>query len=85
MRERAPLRYNGDMRRLSAALALGSAAFAFTALLHWAGLLERLESITLDARYASGIGRKAPGAGIVIAWIDQGSIDHVRRSGTPFP
>ena len=49
------------------------------------GAVERLELLTLDARYALGFGRRPPGDDIVIAWIDQESMDYLDRNGTPFP
>jgi adenylate cyclase len=73
------------MRRPLAALLLGSAAFAVTALLCATGLTERLELLALDARYASGLGRKPPRSDIVIAWIDQESMDFMDGQGVPFP
>ncbi|MCC6673048.1 MAG: adenylate/guanylate cyclase domain-containing protein [Planctomycetes bacterium] len=73
------------MRRLGAALLLGLGSFALVLLLHVAGVVERLELLTLDARYASGVGRRAAGADIVVAWIDQDSMDYLRRNGVPFP
>ncbi len=73
------------MRRVAAALAIAAAALAIVYGLRSTGLVERLEALTLDARYASGIGRSAPGTDIVIAWIDQQSMEYMERNDVPFP
>jgi adenylate cyclase len=73
------------MRRLRAALLVLTVALGLSMFLHLVGLLERLESMSLDARYASGIGRRPPGEDIVIAWIDQESIDYMDGQGVSFP
>ena len=59
--------------------------FAVSAALRSAGAMERLELLTLDARYRLGLGRKAPGEDVVIAWIDQESMDYLDENGVPFP
>ena len=73
------------MRRPLAALLAAAISFALVALLHAAGLLDRLELITLDARYATGIGRKTADPDIVVAWIDQDSMDYMAKLDVPFP
>jgi adenylate cyclase len=73
------------MRRLPAAILIAVASFALVLLLHAAGLLERLELIALDLRYASGLGRKPAGSDIVVAWIDQESMDWLDKQDVPFP
>lgn len=70
------------MRRLSAALTIALLGFALVAALRPTGAVERLELLTLDARYELGLGRRAPGDDIVVAWIDQESMDYVDQ---PFP
>ena len=72
------------MPRLRAAVLVGTASFLCVLLLQALGLVDRLELITLDARYASGLGRKPASEKIVIAWIDQESIDYLADSA-PFP
>jgi hypothetical protein len=44
-----------------------------------------LELLTLDARFALGLGRSAPGPEVVVAWIDQESMDYMDRNDVPFP
>lgn len=73
------------MPRLLAAAAIAALASGAVGIVHLTGALERLELLLQDARIASGAGRTAPRDDIVIAWVDQDSIDHVRRSGTSFP
>src|SRR5262249_42534444 len=73
------------MRRLCAALVIAAASFALVVLLHLTGVLERLELIAVDGRYASGLGRKPAGSDIAIAWIDQESMDWLGHPGRPFP
>ena len=73
------------MARLRSAflLALGAAGIVFG--LHALGLIERLELIALDLRLSSGVGRKAPREDIVIAWIDQDSLEFMDQNDVPFP
>jgi adenylate cyclase len=73
------------MRRLRAALVIAAASFALVVLLHLAGVLERLELIAVDLRYATGLGRRPAGSDIAIAWIDQESMDWLDQQGVPFP
>lgn len=74
------------MRRLRAAILVAVTGFLVTLALDALGLVERLELIAIDVRYASGIGRKAPSDEIVVAWIDQDSLEYVARDGGPsFP
>jgi adenylate cyclase len=73
------------MRRAAAAVLIALGAFLLVVALRALGAIERLELATLDARYASGLGRKAPGDDIVIAWIDQESMDYMERNDVPFP
>jgi len=73
------------MRRYGIAALIAFASCLGVALLHALGAVERLELITLDARHATGLGRKAPRADIVIAWIDQESLDAMERDGQGFP
>ncbi|MFO1031628.1 MAG: adenylate/guanylate cyclase domain-containing protein [Planctomycetota bacterium] len=73
------------MRRLVVAASLAAAAFASTLLLDTAGVVGRLELLTLDARHRLGIGRRAAASEIVIAWIDQESMEYMDRNGVPFP
>ena len=54
--------------------------FGLVAVLLPTDAVERLELLTLDARYGLGIGRKLPGDHIVVAWIDQESMDYLRRA-----
>ena len=73
------------MRRLRAALLIALLGFGLVVVLLPTGAVERLELLTLDARYVLGIGRRPPGDGIVIAWIDQESMDYLDANGVPFP
>jgi len=73
------------MPRLLCAAAIAALGFLSVAALRWTGALERLELLTLDARYRLGIGRKPAGNDVVVAWIDQESMDHLDDSGVPFP
>jgi adenylate cyclase len=73
------------MRRPLAALLLGSTAFLLVIGIEASGAGERLELLTLDARYATAIGRRPPGRDIVIAWIDQDAMDLLDQDGTSFP
>lgn len=73
------------MRRLVVAASLAAAAFASTLLLDAAGVVGRLELLTLDARHRLGVGRRAAASEIVIAWIDQESMEYMDRNGVPFP
>lgn len=68
------------MRRPVAATLLALSGFLLVLSLQPTGAIERLELLTLDARYATGLGRKAPGNDIVIAWIDQESLDYVEQN-----
>ncbi len=71
------------MRRPVAVTLLALSGFLLVLGLQPTGAIERLELLTLDARYATGLGRKPPGNDIVIAWIDQESMDYVEQN-TPF-
>jgi adenylate cyclase len=73
------------MRKLRAGLAISAASAAALLVLHGLGLVERLELITLDTRYMSGVGRKAPREDIVVAWIDQESMDFMEDNQVQFP
>jgi adenylate cyclase len=73
------------MRRVGVAAAIALVAFLLAVGLDALGAVERLELITLDARYRSGLGRKAAGDDIVVAWIDQESMDYMDKNGVPFP
>ncbi|MEZ6016549.1 MAG: adenylate/guanylate cyclase domain-containing protein [Planctomycetota bacterium] len=73
------------MRNLKGLLAVAAGATALLLTLHGLGLIERLELITLDARYTSGVGRSAPREDVVIAWIDQESMDYMDENGFSFP
>ncbi|MFO1051792.1 MAG: adenylate/guanylate cyclase domain-containing protein [Planctomycetota bacterium] len=74
------------MRRLRAAILVGALSILCVFLLDRLGLVGRLESIALDLRYASGLGRKPASSDIVVAWIDQESMDFVEREvGQSFP
>ena len=55
------------MRRVGIAVLIALGAFAIVLGLRAIGAVERLELVSLDARYATGLGRKAPGDDIVIA------------------
>ena len=73
------------MRRLAVAVLLAVLAFVVTLGLQASGAIDRLELLTLDARHRSGCGRKAPGSDLVLAWIDQESMDYMDKNGVPFP
>jgi adenylate cyclase len=73
------------MRRLRNAALLAFLAFALVAVLLPTGAVERLELLTLDARYVLGLGRKPPGDEIAVAWIDQESMDYLEQNGVSFP
>jgi adenylate cyclase len=73
------------MRRLRNAALLALLAFALVAVLLPTGAVERLELLTLDARYVLGLGRRPPGDEIVVAWIDQESMDYLEQNGVSFP
>jgi adenylate cyclase len=73
------------MRRLRTAVLLALLGFGLVAGLLPTGAVERLELLTLDARYVLGLGRKPPGDDIVVAWIDQDSMDYMDENGYPFP
>jgi len=73
------------MKRLLPALAVFLLGFGLVAALLPTGAVERLELLTLDARYALGVGRRPPGDDVVVAWIDQESIDYLDENGVPFP
>jgi len=73
------------MRRLRTALLLALLGFALVAALLPTGAVERLELLTLDARYVLGFGRRPPGDDIVVAWIDQESMDYLDQNGVSFP
>ena len=67
------------MRRPVAASLLALSGFLLVLALSPTGAVERLELLTLDARYGLGLGRKAPGDDVVIAWIDQESMEYVEK------
>ncbi len=71
------------MRRVGIAALLALVGFLFVLALRATGAIDRLEAVSLDARFASGLGRSAPSGDIVIAWIDQESMDHM--GDVPFP
>ncbi len=73
------------MRRLLTAALLALFGFLLVAALQPTGAVERLELLTLDARYELGIGRRPPGDDIVIAWIDQSSMEFLDQNGVSFP
>jgi len=74
------------MRRPIAASLIASGGFLLVLALSPMGAVERLELLTLDARYALGVGRKAAGDEVVVAWIDQESMEFMEKEGsTPFP
>ena len=73
------------MRRLGIAVLIALAALLATVALRALGAIDRLEAIALDARYASGLGRKPATSDVVIAWIDQKSLDYMAANGVPFP
>ncbi|MBL8756476.1 MAG: adenylate/guanylate cyclase domain-containing protein [Planctomycetes bacterium] len=73
------------MRRVTVAVLIAAISWLAVVLAQATGLLERLETVTLDARHASGLGRKSPQTKIVVAWIDQESMDHVEKAGAPWP
>ncbi|MCC7399627.1 MAG: adenylate/guanylate cyclase domain-containing protein [Planctomycetes bacterium] len=73
------------MRRIVVMCLLALFAFLLTMAAAALGAIDRLEVLTLDARFALGVGRQAPGDDIVIAWIDQESMDYMDQNGVPFP
>ena len=73
------------MRRLGIAALLALGGFLFLLAVRALGGVERLELLTLDARHALGLGRSAPGPEIVVAWIDQESMDYMDHNDVPFP
>ncbi len=73
------------MRRLRTALLLALSGFVLVAALLPTGAVERLELLTLDARYVLGLARRPPGDDIVVAWIDQESLDYLDQNGVSFP
>ena len=73
------------MRRQIAAALTAVLGFALVLVLAPTGAVERLELLTLDARYELGVGRRPPGDDVVIAWIDQESMDYLDRNGVSFP
>ncbi|MBK8097059.1 MAG: adenylate/guanylate cyclase domain-containing protein [Planctomycetes bacterium] len=73
------------MRRSFAAVVLATCSLLFVLLLQATGTLERLELLALDARYATGVGRTAPRDDIVIAWIDQESLDWLQEQDIAWP
>jgi adenylate cyclase len=72
------------MRRTTSALAVAAAACALLLGLDALGLVRRLEPITLDARY-SLVPLEAPTGDVVVAWIDQESLDFMDENGFSFP
>jgi adenylate cyclase len=73
------------MRRFGTGVSITAGSLLLLGLLSASGALERLELLTHDARIATGLGRRAPDPRILIVWIDQESIDYLRRAGAPFP
>ena len=73
------------MPRLRVALLLALSGVGLVAALLPTGAVERLELLTLDARYVLGLGRTPPRDDIVVAWIDQESMDYLDQNGVPFP
>ena len=73
------------MRRIVPAALLAALAFLLVVALRPIGAIDRLEVMTLDARHRLGLGRAPAGANIVVAWIDQESMDHMDSNGVPFP
>lgn len=73
------------VRRSISALSVLLGTALLVMLLDAAGALERLELLTRDVRFASALGRKPPRGDVMIAWVDQDSIDSVRRDGFGFP
>ncbi|MBM4059520.1 MAG: adenylate/guanylate cyclase domain-containing protein [Planctomycetes bacterium] len=69
------------MRRPVAACLCALSGFVLVLALLPLGAVERLELLLLDARYATGLGRVAPGDDVVIAWIDQESLDYAEKEG----
>jgi adenylate cyclase len=64
---------------------VGLLALGVLGLLAAVGVLHRLELLSRDWRIASGVGRQAPGNDIVIAWLDQESMDYLRAQGVTWP
>jgi adenylate cyclase len=77
--------YNAAMRRVVAAILIAACSWFVVVLAQATGLLERLEAVALDARYASGLGRKPPQSRIVVAWIDQESMEYMDKAGGSWP
>jgi adenylate cyclase len=73
------------MRRAGIAALLALLGFLFATALDAGGFVDRLEAVALDARFRSGVGRAAPGSDVVVAWIDQQSMDFMQENGVPFP
>lgn len=73
------------MRRVGIAFGIAVGAFLAVLALRTVGAVERLEAVTLDARYRLGLGRVPASSDIVVAWIDQESMDYMDRAGVPFP
>ncbi len=73
------------MRRLGIAALISVLGAALVVGLLPTGAVQRLELLTLDARYALGLGRRPPGQDIVVAWIDQESMDYLDQNGVSFP
>jgi adenylate cyclase len=73
------------MPRAAAAALIALLATAGLLVLRGTGALQRLELLTHDARILSGMGRRAAGDDIVVAWIDQDAMDYMRGRGVPFP
>ncbi|MBK9387174.1 MAG: adenylate/guanylate cyclase domain-containing protein [Planctomycetes bacterium] len=69
------------MRRLLLMAAVVCAAGLLLLLTSVTGLLERLELLSRDARQVSGLGQKVAEPEVAVAWIDQESIDYMRREG----
>jgi adenylate cyclase len=78
-------RYNLRMPRLGIAALLALSGFLIALALRAFGTTDRLELLTLDARHTLGLGRAAPGPEIVVAWIDQESMDYMDQNDVPFP
>ena len=78
-------RYNATMRRVGIAALIAFVGWLAVVLAQATGLLDRLEAVTLDARYTLGLGQKPPQAKIVVAWIDQDSMEYMDTAGAPWP
>ena len=70
-----------SLRTLASHLFLAVVAAGVVGLLAAFGVVARLEALSLDLRIRSGLQTRAPDPRIVIAWIDQDSIDALRRDG----